>query len=521
MRLKKKNLLLVLVIILSLVFSACSKSTDNTKVTDNNKAADNAEPAITKNYKTLLVDDYNKLDIDNINEYDIDIVFNPEDKTYTGKQTVRFVNNEDVELDRVYFHLYPNAFRSKETTPVLFDSSNPNGFKPGYIDITKLTLDDDKVNNANFVVDKTILKIPLKEALKPGENIDIYMEYTVVIPPAQDRFGYGDKTFNFGNWYPVVAVFDETGWNLDKYYSVGDPFYSDTSNYNVTIEAPKEYIIASSGNILSQKEKNDNITWEIEAKLMRDFAWVSSKDFIIHQKDVDGTLVKTYFLEENEEVMNYANEAAYNSIKTFNSVFGKYPYGQYSVVATSFPSGMEYPGIVFIGESIYNNNTSDLDWLRIVIVHETGHQWWYSVVGNDEIDEAWLDESLTTYSEVVYFDEVFSESAGNNYYNTRIKTSYERRAEEVRLLSGNERILKPLKDFKNWIDYGALVYSKGAMFVHEIESKYGEEVLYNILKEYFNEYRFLNATTEDFIKICENVTGDDFSAMVNEWLYDK
>lgn len=510
MRLRKRNLLLVLVIVLSLVFSACDESTDNT------------ESVSTRNYKTLLVDDYNKLDIDKINEYDIDIVFNPEDKTYTGKQNVRFVNNENVELDRVYFHLYPNAFRSKETAPFLFDSFNsayPNGFKPGYIDITKVTLDDDKVNNANFVVDETILKIPFKKALKPGESIDIYMEYTVVMPPAQDRFGYGDKTFNFGNWYPVVAVFDETGWNLDKYYTIGDPFYSDTSNYNVTIEAPKEYIIATSGNVLSKKEKKDNIVWDIEAKLMRDFAWVTSKDFIVHEKDVDGTLVKTYFLEENEDVMNYANEAAYNSIKTFNSVFGKYPYGQYSVVATSFPSGMEYPGIVFIGESAYNLRSSD--WLRVVIIHETGHQWWYSVVGNDEIDEAWLDESLTTYSEVVYFDEVFSESAGENYYTQRIKNSYDRRVDEVRVLSGNERVLKPLKDFKNWTDYGALVYTKGAMFIHEIESKYGEEVLYNIFKEYFNEYRFLNATTEDFIKVCENVTGDDFTEMANEWLYDK
>lgn len=520
----KSKLLLSLLVLLLIFLPACKNTGD---INDENVNDENVignyneaiESANLEDYKTLIVEDYNDLDTKKLNNYKIDVVFNPKDKSYTAKQTVTYINNENVDLDFVYFHLYPNAFKDKETTPFLFDdfdSAYANGFSPGYMNINVLKVDGkNKGEKATFGETNTILKVPLNKPLKPGKSAKIYMEYDVLMPPAQDRFGYGDKTFNLGNWYPIVAVFDETGWNLDPYYRIGDPFYSDTSNYEVTIKAPKEYIIASSGNIISEKVKGKNKTWEIEAKLMRDFAWVTSEHFIVEFKEIEGTLVKNYFLEEKFN-NQYASDTAYNSIRAFNKVFGKYPYGQYSVVATEFPSGMEYPGIVFINKNYYNNG--DPKFLRIVIAHETGHQWWYSIVGNDEIDEAWLDESLTTYSEVVYHDEVFGEKAGQQYYDNRIKSHYENK---VDALDGNEKIVRSLKEFKDWDDYGALVYTKGAMFINAIKEKYGKTVLYDIFSEYYKQYRFKIATTDDFIKICEKVTDDDFTELANKWLYNK
>ncbi|MTI70115.1 MAG: M1 family metallopeptidase [Firmicutes bacterium] len=508
--------LLAIIMIFTMLVACDTNKYSEIEKSDNTNEKETMETS--KEYNTLLVDDYNGLDKDKINQYDIDIVFNPKKKTYKGKQTIKYVNNEDTDFSEVYLHIYPNAFKEKETSPVgLSNNAYANGFKPGYMDVKKVTVNGNKVKNSTMGSGNTILKVSLNESLKPGESIDIYMEYEALMPPVKERFGYGEKTFNFGNWYPIMAVYDEDGWNLDPYYSIGDPFYSDTGNYNVTITAPKDIIIASSGNILSEKVIDNKRKWTIEAKLMRDFAWVASKHFIVESKDVDGTLVKNYFLKE-DKINSFAATAAYNSIEIFNKTFGKYPYGQYSVVSTSFPTGMEYPGLVFIGEKIYTNRQKD--WLRTVIVHETAHQWWYSVVGNDEIDEAWLDESLTTYSETIFYDEKFGERTGENYFNNLTKKSYENRVKSNEI-KDNESIVKTLTDFKGWGDYGALVYNKGAIFLHEIEKEYGEDTLYDIYKEYYKRNKFLIANTNDFLTVCEDVIGEDIDNLSDKWLYGK
>ncbi|MTI66318.1 MAG: M1 family metallopeptidase [Firmicutes bacterium] len=513
---KRVVFLLAIIMIFTMLVACGTKEPAEIEKSDNTKDEETIETS--KENNTLLVDDYNGLDKDKINQYNIDIDFNPDKKTYKGKQTIKYINNEDTDFSEVYLHLYPNAFKEKATSPVsLSDNAYTNGFKPGYMDVKKVTVNGNEVENSTMGSGNTILKISLNESLKQGESIDIYMEYEVLMPPVKDRFGYGEKTFNFGNWYPIMAVYDEDGWNLDPYYRLGDPFYSDTSNYNVTITAPKDIIIASSGNILSENVKDNKKKWTIEAKLMRDFAWVASKHFIVESKDVDGTLVKNYFLKE-DKVNSFAATAAYDSIEVFNKTFGKYPYGQYSVVATSFPTGMEYPGLVFIGEEIYTNRKKD--WLRTVIVHETGHQWWYSVVGNDEIDEAWLDESLTTYSETIFYDEKYNDEAGENYFTNHTLRYYNTQIDRKQI-KNDEVVVKPLKEFRNWGDYGALAYNKGAIFLHEIEKEYGEDTLYDIYREYYKKNKFLIANTNDFLSICEDVIGEDIDNLSDKWLYGK
>lgn len=471
-----------------------------------------------KDFGTLITDDYNGINLDEINEYNIDIEFNPEEKTYKGKQEVKYINNEENILENIYFHIYPNAFKDKETAPFLFDdyeSAYPNGFEAGYIDIENVKINGDEINYTVLGEGKTILKLELQSNLEPGKRVEVEMEYTAKLPSAQDRFGYGDKTYNFGNWYPIAAVYDDNGWNLDPYYSIGDPFYSDVSNYNINITAPKQIDIASSGNILSEKDKGEEKIWEIEAKLMRDFAWVASEHFEKVVKNHDGIDIQMYFLDEvDNSVKKSAMDYSVKSIEHFNNIYGEYPYGQYSVVQTSFPSGMEYPGIVYIGDDYYNKD--NLGSLEIVIVHETAHQWWYGIVGNDEIDEAWLDESLATYSEYLYAFEEYDEATAKDYYERSIESNYEMSKDYIE----DNTVLKSLDEFNGWDDYGPLAYARGAMMIYDIQDKYGKKELYNIFQEYFDEYSFKNATTDDFIDIIEKVTEDSMEDTTNEYLFN-
>ena len=84
----------------------------------------------------------------------------------------------------------------------------------------------------------------------------------------------------------------------------------------------------------------------------------------------------------------------------------------------------------------------------------------------------------------------------------------------------NKVVLKPLPEFEGWGDYGPLVYSKGAMFLNEIREKYGKDKFYEIMSSYFDQYRFMNATTKDFKTVSEKVVGEDMEVLFSKWLME-
>lgn len=501
-KLKNINKIYLLLIILTIILTGC-KNDDINKI-------GNAKVA------TLIEKDLNSIVEANINKYKMDIILNEKEKSYTGKQKTIFKNNTGNPLGEIYFRIYPNAFKTFEGAPILFSETpyTKQSFKGGYIEIKDISSKGKDLKYKIEAKDETLLNIKLNEPLMEDLEIEIEMQYFVKLPTSQDRFGYGENTMNFGNWYPVLSVYDENGWSKDPYYSVGDPFYTDISNYDVNITVDKDTVVASSGNILKEEIIKDKKKYKIEGKLIRDFAFAASKDFKIREEEVDGTLVRLYYLKDKEELIKDSLKYSIDSIKTFNKAFGQYPYGTYSVVLAEFPSGMEYPNIVFIGKQYFNKAAKRI--LEQIIVHETAHQWWYGLIGNNEVKEAWLDEGLTSYSEVIYMDKVYSQEIGDEYFKSNILTGYDIMEE---YLSGENNIVnKPLGEFEDWNDYSLLVYTKSAMFLRDMEDKYGKDILLKILQTYFKEYKYENTSTDDFLKICEEVTGDSFKPMNKKWL---
>ncbi|NLJ78906.1 MAG: M1 family metallopeptidase [Tissierellia bacterium] len=472
---------------------------------------------------TLIVDDYNGVDLDRIHHYRIEVDFDPMDRSYTADQTVVYMNNTGRALDEVYFHIYPNAYSNIETAPVLFDMANISReqYRTGYVWIEEIRVDGEKVDFTIEGEGNTILKIESRVPIESNGKANIDLKYRIGLPRNIDRFGYGDGVFNFGNWYPIACVYDDKGWNLDPYYSIGDPFYSDIGNYDITIRVPKDMVIAATGKIASRKARGDSWVYTIESKLTRDFAWAASPHFSIEELEIGGTTIKLYFMEDSSDMVDsdmvdFALQVGADSLEIFNRCFGKYPYSQYSIVLTEFPTGMEYPNMVFINKDYLNQDYKAT--LEQVIVHETAHQWWYGIVGNDQIDEAWLDEALTSYSEVIYMANKYGEPRAMDYYTYNFQIPYEQYS-EYSIEDG--AINKPLDQFENWKDYGFLVYIKGAVFINSIGEDFGTEVLYDILNRYYSIYRFRNGDTEGFLKVCQEVTGTSFEEEANRWLYDR
>ena len=442
----------------------------------------------------------------NKNEYTIDVIYDDETNRILCNESLVYINNTKTTLDKIYLHIYPNAFCDKKEVPFEdgeMDRAYPNGFNEGYIDIKNVIQDNSKAEYKITGDKNDILEIKLDNLLKSGEVVKIDLKYNVKLPNCLGRFGYGENTINVTNWFPIACVYDDKGWNLKSYEAVGDPFYSDTSNFNVKILVPSKYKLATTGNVTEQKTDNEKTLYTIDAKMVRDFAFILSDKFIVEKTNYKDITIITYNL--NEEMSEEATNVAKSSIDIFSKLFGDYPYDTYSVVASDFfIGGMEYPMLVMIDESLYNKENKFL--LEYVIAHETAHQWWYSVVGNDEINEPWLDEALTEYSTILYFEEKYGKETGDKLIKTMEVQTKNYKTEDI---------FKATTDYKDSSEYSLSVYTKGAVVFNEIRQEVGDEVFFNVLKEYYNTYKFKNVNGPKFIELWKS-KGVDIEKIIKE-----
>ena len=443
----------------------------------------------------------------NLNKYIMDVIFDDESKRLMCNQNVEYVNNTNIALDKIYFHIYPNAFSKKEFAPFEKDEMNqayPNGFNEGYIDIKNVLNNNNKLEYEIKGEKNDLLEVKIGRQLKPGEKISIDMKFNVKIPNSEGRFGYGENTINITNWFPIACVHDDRGWNLKSYEAVGDPFYSDTSNFYVKLLIPRKYKVGCTGNIISEKSDPEKVLYEIQAKKVRDFAFILSDKFKIKKDTYKGVNINTYNL--NEKLSTEVTKIAKDSISIFSDLFGEYPYDTYSVIASDFYiGGMEYPTLVMIDQSLYNEKDKFL--LEYVIAHETAHQWWYSVIGNDEISEPWLDEALTEYSTILYFEEKYGKETGDKLMKTM----------EVQTKNYNTNdIFKATTDYKDSSEYSLSVYTKGAVIFDKIRKEVGDEVFFNTLREYYNTYKFKNVNGPQFVELWKS-KGVDIEKIINNY----
>ena len=453
--------------------------------------------------------------------YEIDVTFNPYSKRIDCIQQVKYTNKEEANLWALYFHVYPNAFKHAEKSVFPkeeMDRAYPNGFSPGFIELNKVLLEGAPVAYTFEGYSDDILMIPLEEPLKPGDRLEVFLEYSVVMPNSPGRFGYFDNTYNLGNWYPILCVYDERGWNLEPYHSLGDPFYSDIANYYVRITAPFEFVIAATGEETRVIEGDEEKIWEFKGHKVRDFAWVASQKFQRSSAVVGDTTIYSYYYTHDRG--KKALEFAASALEIFNDLFGAYPYKNLSIVQTDFfIGGMEYPRLVMIDGSLYDGDQDD--WLELVTVHEVAHQWWYGLVGNDEVHDSWLDEGLTEYSTILYYGQRYGREEEEYKYQTYInKGKFQlfriyRDSEDT-----DETIHRPLYEFKDWLEYDSLVYGKGAIMFHELRQEMGDEIFFEVLREYFESNKFQNAKPEDLYRACQKVTGKPWDDFFRQWLYD-
>lgn len=457
-----------------------------------------------------------------VTKYTITAEYFPAQRTLEARMTVDYVNLSGATLNEIVFLLFPNAFSSPETAPFETDylaQAYPGGFSPGGIEVLDVTVNGKEAQPV-LSDSRQQLTVPLSKALGSGRAASVSMSFTVTLPAADGRFGAIGDTVNLGNWYPVSAVNRDGKWIYSDYELIGDPFYTDIADYSVTITAPSEYVMAASAP--AQKQESDGkAVWQANGRNLRDFAVFLGKNYETAARTCGGVTLTCYHQSANAQA-ELALDSAEAAIKLFGELYGPYPYTELNIAETSFfIGGMEYPGLMLIDKSYFENG--NLHPLENVVVHETAHQWWYGGVGNDQVNEAWIDEGMATFSTMLYYQRYKKPETFRMYYKYYITNGYRFSRESARQKyeSLNEVINRPLSEFEDSLIYNMLCYEKSAMMLQAVRELLGDELFFADIKELYTANVGKTVSQKDIIDIFSRNTSRPVKEFIESWLAGK
>jgi len=469
--------------------------------------------------------------------YTVKAHLDTEEHSLKACEYLTYYNNSPYTLETLYVHLYANAFKSKNTVYAqeakrlgYYSFINTGESERGYIDIENIISEGDSLR---FEINETIMAIILNQPVKSGDSTALKIDYYLKIPTTFSRIGYSGNHYEMVQWYPKICVLDEDGWHLEPYHALGE-FYGEYGCFDVAINLPGDYVVAATGERVDEKDKQfiDSLRMSdkkivlgerkevrFRAENVHDFAWVCDPDYLVKKCTVDSIDIYVFYLRHHEKQWKNVATYAMDAVKRYNQWYGKYPYKNLSVVDGYFRDGVEYPNLVIIG--IEEDPFTRL--FELVIIHEIGHQWFYGVLGSNEMDEAWLDEGFTTYTEIRYLEDKYGKNSSLLKWSFLPPISRRYYHKLVYYVMQTNQLEKPvLTPAYEFLDvpfaYMNSAYSKPALFLFNLEGILGRERFDRILKRYFKEYKFKHPKTKDFISICEKESGQDMKSLFSQIL---
>lgn len=433
--------------------------------------------------------------------YLIELQVDPEALTLQATEHVRYTNHETEPLSEIVFRLIPNT--------------------PGFGAATQIQTIWLNGQGASFDprLQGSAVYVPLRAPLLPGETVELVLTFDGTLPAAAGagyaQYGYLSQVLALPTFYAMIPVYDDEGWNVELAPTYGDPTFSDTALYLVRITLPGDLVVAASG-VAVEEDKNDDgtTTWTFASGPMRDINIVASRDYIRVSDTVGQILVTSYYLPGDDQGGRLALEYATNALRFYQEMFGPYPFNELDIVATPTEAGgIEYPGLIVVARHLYDRQGG---YFELVTAHETAHQWWYSLVGNDQVDEPWLDEALTQYVTMLYFEHYYGEDVAQSILEDSFEGWYKSLSQEDQ----NRAIGLPVASYPESL-YGPIVYGKGPLFFHAIRLQVGDDIFFKILQTYLEQYQYHVAYPQDWMDIAEDLSGQDLGDLYQEWVVGK
>jgi hypothetical protein len=457
-------------------------------------------------------------------DYKIAIDLDVETHQYKGVQELTYTNNSPDTLYRVFYHLYFNAFQPGSEMDIrsrnIEDSDKRVGDRIskllpseiGFIKPQRLTQDGVLLS---FEIAGTILEVDLNTPILPNKSTVFTMDWDAQIPIQVRRSGRNNAegiAYSMTQWFPKIAEYDFEGWHAVPY--IAREFHSVWGDYDVRIKLDENYIIGGTGYLqnsdkkgLGKKTKGSTRTWHFKAPNVHDFAWAADKNFIHDTyKGPNGVILNFYYKNDPEIIENWKNlqEKTAQLLSYFNKHIGDYPYKQYSVIQGG-DGGMEYAMCTLI------TGKRKLESLIGVTAHELAHTWFQFLLATNESKHEWMDEGFTSYISNLAMNEIMKEGKDNPNSNSYRGYSYI-------ATSGKEQPQSTQADrYTTNTGYSIAAYSKGAVFLSQLEYVIGKDNLNKTLLRYYKEWAFKHPTPNDFIRVAEKVSGAELDWYLTDW----
>jgi aminopeptidase N len=318
----------------------------------------------------------------------------------------------------------------------------------------------------------------------------------------------------FAHAYPVIPVYNEAGWNAEIPPQSGDLTFNDAAFYLVTVTAPKGITVVASGLESAPETAGSQNVWKVANGPARDFYLAASRDYEVTTQKIGKVTVNSYAPRSLSKGSQSTLEVAARAIETYGDLYASYPYTEFDVVITpTLALGIEYPGMTAIADRIllgeYGEQTDA--YLESTVAHEVGHQWFYNLVGNDQLDEPWLDESLAQFATWQYYKVNFGDLAASGFEDAL-------RSRWARVNDAAIPIGEPVAAYTGR-EYGAIVYGRGGLFFEALKNQMGAESFNAFLKDYVEIFSWNVATTAGLKSLAENHCSCDLTPLFEEWVY--
>ncbi len=469
-------------------------------------------------------------------DYQMDVDFNVKDYTYTGTQQLIYTNNSPDELNKVYIHLYYNAFQPGSEMDIrLQNISDPDrrmitedkksriaSLSPeqiGYLHISEVTQDGASVS---FVEEGTIAKIVLDKPLLSGASTTFKLKFSGQIPEQIRRSGRNSSegvALSMSQWYPKLAEYDYEGWHATPY--IAREFHGVWGDFDVKITIDKDYTLGGTGYLQNPQEighgyqapgtqvktRGKKLTWHFKAPMVHDFMWAADPNYIhdVRQMEEGPTL---HFLYKNDEeiIENWKKlqPKTEEAMRFFSNNVGKYPYEQYSVIQGG-DGGMEYAMSTLI------TGGRDFGSLVGVMSHEMAHSWFQHILATNETKHSWMDEGFTSFISSLCMNQLMERNLENPF-----EGSY--RGYRALVNSGKEQPQTTHSDrYDLNFAYSIAAYSKGSVFLSQLGYVIGQENLMKTIKQYYEDFKFKHPTPNDIKRVAEKVSDMELDWYLTDW----
>ncbi|MFQ6615464.1 MAG: M1 family metallopeptidase [Fidelibacterota bacterium] len=485
-------------------------------------------------------------------DYRMDVSLDPEEHLLTGESSIVYVNRSPDTLDHIFMHLYPNAFQEGSVKYREFQRVHYSGGisddNPSYIRIDRFRIEGPgNAVSTRFKIEDTILSAPLDPSLTPGDSIIVTLEWKHKVRKRAGRMGYSGQQYDMAQWYPKMVVYDDLGWHNVPFHAIGE-FYGEFGNYLVTLDLPASYIVGASGVVVQGDPGWEAVTVDtttdfsewvrtldtlesdstarrkvtFRAENVHDFAWVASPTYVYEHGSWGGIDVHVLFNRSvGSRWSQVVRERTERALEWLTTRFGPYPYPQVTVTHAMRGGGMEYPMLVM--------NGSESEGL---ILHEVGHIWFYGILGNNEVDEPWLDEGFTTFQTRWYLENRyppygidFEHSGGYSGFQRRhwTFTSISDRTQwtAIRFMTGPHNSPIATKSYLSpgYNVYRQNAYTKPSLMLECLRYALGEDVFEAGMQTYFDRWKLKHPNELRFRQVMEEVSGQDLGWFFDAWLH--